>query len=159
MRTPAFLVAALVATAMLASPALAGDAETIAACLKAEHKANHDGHACIGRVSDPCLQRPGGETTVGMVQCADRETKIWDDLLNGEYQRLLGVLDGKAAASVRTAQRAWITLRDADCQVPYDLFEGGTMAQPIAANCVLNHTAQRTLQLRDWRQMTSPEDE
>jgi len=160
MRAPAWpLTAALIAIAALAStpPAIADDAGAITSCLDAERKAGRDGGACSGHISGPCLAQPGGETTAGMVQCADRETKVWDDLLNAEYKRLLGVLDDKAAAGVRSAQRAWIALRDADCKVPYDIFEGGSMAHPISANCVLNHTAQRTLQLRNWREMASPE--
>jgi uncharacterized protein YecT (DUF1311 family) len=158
MRTPAWiLTAALAATVTLHALPVAAEPQIIATCLKAERKANRDGHACIGRISDPCLKLPGGETTVGMVQCADRETKIWDGLLNAAYRDLLHVLGDKAAASVRTAQRAWISARDADCRVPYDIFEGGTMAQPISANCVLEHTAQRTLQLRNWREMAAPE--
>ncbi len=64
-----------------------------------------------------------------MVQCVDGETKVWDDLLNADYQRLLGVLPSTAVESVRQAQRSWIVTRDADCHVPYDIFEGGTMAR------------------------------
>ena len=94
-----------------------------------------------------------------MVDCIYRETKVWDDLLNAEYKRLLAVLGDKAQASVRTSERAWIAARDADCSVPYDIYEGGTMAQPIAANCVLSQTAMRALQLRDWHDMAQPEDQ
>jgi uncharacterized protein YecT (DUF1311 family) len=154
--------AALVVASLLGwlpSPAQAADAETIAACLKSERGAGRDGRQCIGRVSDPCLEQPGGQTTVGMVECTDRETKVWDDLLNAEYKRLLGVLGDKAQASVRAAERAWIAARDADCSVPYDIFEGGTIAQPIAASCILSHTAMRALQLRNWRDMAQPEDQ
>ena len=99
-------------------PAAADDASKIKACLKTEHDANRSGRDCIGIISDPCLQKPGNEFTQSMVECVDRETKVWDDFLNADYQRLLGSLEGKAADSVREAQRAWIALRDADCKVP-----------------------------------------
>ena len=152
------LFAATLAAAVLAAapPAAADDAETIAGCLKSERDAGRSGRICAGRVSDPCLAQPGNNSTTGMVQCVDGETKVWDDLLNADYQRLLGILEGKAAESVRQAQRAWIALRDADCHVPYDIFEGGTMARLDSANCVLDHTALRVLQLRDWREMAQP---
>ena len=31
------------------------------------------------------------------------------------------------------------------------------MAQPIAANCVMENTAERMLQVRAWRMMVQPE--
>jgi uncharacterized protein YecT (DUF1311 family) len=58
---------------------------------------------------------------------------------------------------VRAAQRSWLKTRDADCGVPYEIYEGGTMAQPIAASCALNQTAMRALQMRDWREMAQPQ--
>jgi uncharacterized protein YecT (DUF1311 family) len=149
--------ALLASLAFAPAPAAADDAATINACLKTEHDAGRSGRDCIGRVSDPCLQQPGHDSTTDMVQCVDTETKVWDDLLNADYQRLLGSLDGKAADSVREAQRAWITLRDADCKVPYDIYEGGTIARLDGASCVLNHTATRVLQLRVWHDMAHPE--
>jgi hypothetical protein len=40
--------------------------------------------------------------------------------------------------------------------VPYDIFEGGTTARLDSANCVLDHTALRVLQGRDWHQIAQP---
>ncbi len=60
-------------------------------------------------------------------------------MLNAEYQRLLHAVEGKAAEDIVKAQRLWIGLRDADCAIPYELFDGGTMSQPIGA------------ELRAWR--------
>jgi uncharacterized protein YecT (DUF1311 family) len=155
------LMIVLAATAALSSavaPAAADDAATIASCLKAEHAANRDGHACMGKVSDPCLEGKGSETTTSMVACVDNEIKVWDDLLNADYQSLLQVVPEKAAESIRKAQRAWIALRDADCRVAYDIYEGGTMARLDSVSCVLRHTSERVLQLRIWRQMARPEE-
>jgi uncharacterized protein YecT (DUF1311 family) len=158
MRTPIeALIAMLFGVLAFAVPAAADDAGKIKACLTTEHDAGRSGRDCIGSVSDPCLQSPGNESTTSMVQCVDRETQIWDDLLNADYQRLLGSLEGKAAESVRQAERAWIAARDADCKVPYDIYEGGTMARLDGANCVLEHTATRVLQLHVWQNMAKPE--
>ncbi len=92
-----------------------------------------------------------------MVQCVDAETNVWDGLLNADYQRLLGALGDKAGESVRQAERAWIAARDADCKVSYDIYEGGSMARLDSANCALEHTAERVLQLRVWHEMAKPE--
>ena len=62
-----------------------------------------------------------------------------------------------AASRIVKAQRQWIGLRDADCAIPYELFEGGTLAQPIGANCVMANTAELMLQVRAWREMVQPE--
>jgi uncharacterized protein YecT (DUF1311 family) len=159
MRILTGLFATVVLTLLaLAAPAAADDAGTIKACLKTEHDANRGGRDCIGRVSDPCLQQPDKGSTSSMAECVDTETKIWDDLLNADYQRLLGSLEGTAAASVREAQRAWIALRDADCKVPYDIFDGGSMSRLDGASCVLDHTATRDLRLRAWYDMAHPEE-
>jgi uncharacterized protein YecT (DUF1311 family) len=134
------------------------DTETIKTCLAAARKAGHDGRDCIGRVSDPCEAETGG-STMSMLACENKEIAVWDALLNDEYQKLLGALPGKAAQQVRAAERLWVQLKDADCQVPDAIFEGGTMSIPIAAQCVLTRTAWRTLQMRDWWGMAHPEDD
>lgn len=92
-----------------------------------------------------------------MVDCINRETKIWGDLLNDEYGRVMKLLSDKAAEDVRKTQRIWITSRDSDCAVPYEIFEGSTMAQPIAANCALAQTANRMMQARSWLEIVKGE--
>jgi uncharacterized protein YecT (DUF1311 family) len=155
--TAAFLAATVMLVA--APPAFADDAGTLAACVAGERKANRDARVCIGKISDPCLQGSGSDTTTSMVDCVDREIRAWDAILNADYERLLKTLPAPAVASVRQAQRAWIASRDADCKVPYDIYEGGTMARIDSASCLLNHTGSRVLQLRVWRSMAAPEDE
>ncbi len=152
-----FAIAVAVATLVSLRSAAADDAATINACLQTERAANRSGRDCVGRISDPCLKLSGHDTTTGMVACVDTETKVWDDLLNADYQRVLGAVGNKAAESIRQAERAWIALRDADCGVPYEIYEGGTMARLDGASCVLDHTAERVLQLRIWYEMAHPE--
>lgn len=131
-----------------------GDADTITSCIKTEQDAGRDARSCAGRISEPCMKELGGDSTLGMRMCLDRETKVWDALLNQEYQALISHLEGNGLKKVKAAQRAWIAGRDADCEVPYGLFEGGTIAGPMAAQCMLDATADRVLQLKAWREMT-----
>jgi len=154
-KLPNPLTAAVFAAAVLACPlaAAADDAATLTSCIAAEEY----GHACIGRISEPCMAEPGGETTAGMITCTGRETEAWDALLNIEYQRLIEQLGGKGTDKMRDAQRAWITMRDGDCALAYETFEGGTIAGVIAAGCMLDRTATRTLQLRKLRETNGPE--
>jgi uncharacterized protein YecT (DUF1311 family) len=138
-------------------PAAADDAAVIEACLKSADADDGKPHDCIGRVADACLDKPENQSTHAMMACSDSETKIWDALLNTEYQRLLGAVEGKTKDDIVKAQRQWVGLRDADCAIPYALFDGGTMAQPIGANCVMANTAERMLQVRAWRMMVGAE--
>jgi Lysozyme inhibitor LprI len=72
---------------------------------------------------------------------------------------------GKIKACLRTEHdagrigraTAWIAARDADCKVPYDIYEGGSMARLDGASCLLDHTATRVLQLHVWQNMAKPE--
>jgi uncharacterized protein YecT (DUF1311 family) len=152
-------IAALIVVVATASGAFADDTEVINVCLKEAFAANSDARACVGRIASPCLDKPENQSTHAMVACNDRETKVWDDLLNAEYQRLLGAVAGKTKDDVAAAQRHWIAQRDMDCAIPYALFEGGTMAQPIGASCVMENTAERMLQIRAWREMVQPEND
>src|SRR5690606_31613204 len=119
------LVAALIA---FAAPAMAEDgprydAGGFARCI-ADAKAGTDIDAalnnCIGGASTQCMATPGGDTTVGMSQCLESETRDWDKLLNINYARALKVAEAAdkelaelgsaaspAAPELRKAQRNW----------------------------------------------------
>lgn len=105
---------------------------------------------CIGTVSGPCLEVPANQTTIGMVACIARETEWWDGQLNTVYGMLRETLSEKARAEVRDIQRLWIKYKDVKCAFPSTFYEGGTIARPIAADCVLQMTAQRAIELADW---------
>ena len=74
---------------------------------------------------------------------------IWDELLNKRYQRLKAAVSNSGASKLQLMQRAWIKWREAKCEMSYILFEGGSMAGPLAAGCVLKATALRAVELGD----------
>lgn len=116
--------------------------------------------ACIGVLTGQCTSKPEGQTTAGMVNCAFAEAEAWDVLLNREYQTARGFAqsaDADDAAiyavreeTLRDAQRAWITFRDANCAAEYAAWGAGTIRQVFGANCHLQMTAERTLALRAY---------
>ena len=59
----------------LAGMARADDTATIETCVQSESEANRDARTCEGRVSGPCMEKPEGQSTVGMVECLSTETK------------------------------------------------------------------------------------
>lgn len=118
--------------------------------------------SCIGAAAGACQEAAGGATTAGIMACLDSETAAWDAMLNEEYGLLRGDLRAEDAAAagkslvsrsdaMRDAQRAWIAFRDADCALRWSMWQDGTIRGPVAARCLLDHTARRTLELRDLR--------
>jgi uncharacterized protein YecT (DUF1311 family) len=95
-----------------------------------------------------CYNDPDS-TTLSLRQCIGEEFKRQDARLNGAYAQAMRNLDTAAQARLRTAQRAWIAFRDADCQAVLAA-NGGTMAPMLADLCYLDRTAQRADELEDF---------
>jgi uncharacterized protein YecT (DUF1311 family) len=146
---------------VFSAPVLAGDATftdeddaTLSTCVEAAGIALRSGGDvsetdCIGITSTVCMATAEGRSTLGTTQCAYAEGAWWDMLLNARYQSLREDLSPSLFETLRDAQRAWIAFRDADCQVRYDFWEGGSIRNPIIANCLLNKTANRAIELGD----------
>ena len=148
---------------VMLSPTVAGaqtlvfDIAPVEVCMRAG-----GGEACAGRAAARCIEAsPGGQTTVGMTGCTDRERAQWDDWLNTVYRRLSAVLAAqdsqapsyapKQAETLREMQRAWIAFRDAKCDHEAAQWGGGTGAGPATASCLLHETARQMLYLRSSR--------
>ena len=100
---------------------------------------------------DRCLDQPGGQTTYGMIQCTAEELKVQDGRLNQAYRVAMADLNDRQKARLKTAQRAWIAFRDADCAAQFDE-DWGTLSRVTANMCVLQRTVERTLELEAYRQ-------
>lgn len=120
------------------------------------------GESCAGMAADQCMTAsPGGQTTVGMVSCLDRERAQWDAWLNIVYQELhtklaaqdaaLGSAAPSEASALQGMQRAWIAFRDAKCGYEAAQWGGGTGAGPAAVSCHLHETARQMLYLQSGR--------
>ncbi len=142
----------------LSSPAQAQDVSFDGSIVEACFARTRSGMTdpdCIGIASAACqVATPGGDTTLGISQCAMAETAAWDAILNREYRAarsdfadIPGIGDLLLAA-----QRGWIALRDADCRIAYDRWGGGSMRNIASANCQMEHTAQRALELKHMRE-------
>ena len=155
MRHLLIVLFALTTAAGLTSAAAAGDA--IDACVQAERAAGKDGLSCIGKLANPCLERPENASTIAMYECIRKETVLWDNMLNAEYKQLRGLLESeRKRIALRDVQRLWIKYRDADCGLARVFYDGGTISTPIAANCVLYKTARRAIEILVWREDMSP---
>lgn len=133
--------------AVASDPVAPADASAIAQCL-ADSRANRiRPEQCVGLISEPCQETSEGASTAGMMACVGREHRVWDQRLNDAYRDLLATLDPAGQAKVRDIQRAWIAWRDKKCTMAYVIFEGGTMAGPVSAACVMDATARRSFEL------------
>ncbi len=148
------------AAALLTVPVAADEAGEIRACLAGAAQPME----CVGLTVGPCTERPGGETTVGMVECINAEHGAWDAILNEEYRATMSALRAEDATgdlaapdmtregTLRQAQRAWIVFRDAECRAQYARWGMGSLRQIVGANCVMVETAERAIELRQMRE-------
>jgi len=121
-----------------------GAAGRLAAAAK---EAATQAESCIGAVTIPCQQQPGGSSTAGMIACNTREWAVWDERLNRTYATLLKDADRKLAAALRQAQRTWLQWPEKKCTLPEIENEGGSIVGPLYTGCMLDATARQALWL------------
>lgn len=134
------------------------DEAKIEACFE-RTPANVNYPSCAFDEANECQGRPGGSTTLGMVECMNAEMAVWDKLLNREYGVVRQIYAGRdqsvsgtewdgAEEALVAAQRAWIAFRDADCKRAYLSHQGGSMRSISHASCMLEKTVGRVFELR-----------
>lgn len=92
----------------------------------------------------------GASTQMKLNQCSANAYQAADDELNDTYQALMERLNSneESTQKLRTAQRAWISFRDAECAFVSSAVEGGS-AQPMVRNgCLTELTQARTVTLK-----------
>lgn len=125
----------------------AQDKATIETCIETAQRNAQRANVCIGTAAQACESLPEMASTMGMRDCYERENAYWDEMLNDRYQKLLVNFSKTNAEKLRAMQRTWIAWRTQKCEMPYMLFEGGSMAGPMAAYCVMETTGERALEL------------
>ncbi|AMM83570.1 lysozyme inhibitor LprI family protein [Martelella sp. AD-3] len=160
------IVKALAVTALLsASPALADEEvvysnDLVTECVSLAGT-EADMRVCAGVSAEACQNASDyGSTTIGLQECAALETKFWDEWLNRTYRELLARAkaadaeaendpraNGELAESLRDMQRIWINFRDATCEYEANQYQGGTIAGPVYAGCLLQMTADQAIYL------------
>ncbi|HEX6368660.1 MAG TPA: lysozyme inhibitor LprI family protein [Longimicrobium sp.] len=88
-------------------------------------------------------------TQSDMTQCAAMAYARADTALNQAYRQVLQGMEPAKKETLREAQRAWIRLRDADCELENAEFEGGSIHPMLFALCQAHQTRLRTGQLRE----------
>jgi uncharacterized protein YecT (DUF1311 family) len=73
-----------------------------------------------------CLDQPDGQSTMGMIACADQAYESWDKELNAAYAALLDGMEKDSAAALKDSQRKWVAWRDAEFA-----FQGGAWTEDL----------------------------
>lgn len=104
----------------------------------------------IDAALDACIAKD--PSTAGMINCISQASGKWDAELNKWYGALKCNVSPAKADSLKTAQRAWLTFRDAELKAIGGIYGGlqGTMYRPLSAYASMNVTRQRTLILLDY---------
>lgn len=85
------------------------------------------------------------QTTQGIVECTDVQTRAWDKKLNTAYQALVQSQSDEQRDRLRSAQRLWIQYRDANCG--FYAGGGGSISRIEAADCMFKMTRGRAQEL------------
>ena len=115
--------------------------------------------ACVPAALDAQDDSPScddARTQTDMNQCAAMAYARADTALNQTYRQLLQGIEPARMETLREAQRAWIRMRDADCELENAEFEGGSIHPMLFALCQAHATRLRTGQLR---QLLAADDE
>jgi uncharacterized protein YecT (DUF1311 family) len=160
------VLVSLLPAALPAAPSFSPAATATCVQTAQARSASLSGHAvldCVGRAAQACMREPGGDTTIGMIDCLGAENAYWDARLNAAYRARmaesrraddettrLGSSAASLADTLRAMQRAWIGYRDASCLHEQAQWQGGTGGGPATMACHMQETARQALKLEGW---------
>ncbi len=99
----------------------------------------------------PCSGKPTSRTTHQQLGCAEQEIVRTDKLIDAASKQVFQRLhDAAAKRRFITGARAWLTYRNADCASFSDVFEGGSQAPVLAAQCEGGRNKTRLKDLRTF---------
>ncbi|HKN03643.1 MAG TPA: lysozyme inhibitor LprI family protein [Buttiauxella sp.] len=88
----------------------------------------------------------------GLNECYANEYKKQDDLLNQAYQEAMKLATDKQKPTLKAAQNAWISYRDADCAFLTSGADEATVAPMVHAQCMADKSRERTELLKSTLQ-------
>jgi uncharacterized protein YecT (DUF1311 family) len=86
-----------------------------------------------------------------MNQCMYTIFKKIDGEMNSLYNLTISKIEDKdALKKVKDVQKSWVTYRDVECSLQSSVYEGGSIAPTIDAQCRIDITRERIKQLQNW---------
>ena len=113
--------------------------------------------AGVAQAQEPDCKNP--QTQADMTFCEQSRYETADTALNEQWKKTRAALaatdkdldekDRGAEKALLTAQRAWISYRDAQCEAYGFQARGGTMEPMLVAGCLANLSDERTKELKE----------
>jgi uncharacterized protein YecT (DUF1311 family) len=99
----------------------------------------------------PCSGSPGHRSTLQLEGCAEQQILRSDRQINTLNKTIFGKLPSNSARrDLIAGHRAWLAYRRAYCLSVSDVFQGGTEAGVVAADCTASVNSQHVANLRTF---------
>lgn len=115
------------------------------ACLERAGSSLMKMQACKGQFVDPCMDNDAASTTAGAVMCWQAEAALWRAQMERAFIRARDGASPVRAGALATSQERWSAWRDAECEYRALVYEGGSLARVVRAQCVADLTADRAI--------------
>ena len=99
----------------------------------------------------PCGGSPGHRSTLQMEGCAEQQILRSDRQIDALNMAIFGKLPSTSARrDLIAGHKAWLSYRKAYCLSVSDVFQGGTAAGVVAADCTASINSQHVANLRTF---------
>jgi uncharacterized protein YecT (DUF1311 family) len=99
----------------------------------------------------PCTGKPGKRTTLQDEACSGQQILRSDTQINALNKKIFDALDTNSAKrDLITGHRAWLAYRKSYCLSVSDVFQGGTLAGVVDADCVATVNGQHVSNLKTF---------
>ena len=101
--------------------------------------------------SAPTTQCRSDGTQQDMNECAMRDFRAADAILNITYGEVMQALPQQQRTALRTEQRGWLKARDPACKRAARANEGGSVWPLVFYGCLERSTRERTGEIERWK--------
>lgn len=97
----------------------------------------------------PCTGKPGNRTTLQLEACSEQQILRSDKQIDALNRKIFAALPGASARrDLLAGHRAWLAYRKSYCLSASDVFQGGTLAAVVDANCFVTLNGQHVTNLK-----------
>ena len=105
----------------------------------------------------PCSGSPGNRTTLQEEGCAEQQILHSDKQINALNQKIFNALSTNSARrDLLAGHRAWLAYRKSYCLSVSDVFQGGTLAGVVDADCTATVNGQHVSNLKTFLKDLTP---
>jgi uncharacterized protein YecT (DUF1311 family) len=99
----------------------------------------------------PCTGKPGKRTTLQLEACAEQSILRGDRQINALNAKIFSALPSNSARrDLIAGHKAWLAYRKSYCQSVSDVFQGGTLAGVVYADCAATVNRQHVSNLKTF---------